>query len=268
MEKEFDILIVDDEKVIIDAVIKVAEFRNLMVISASNGYEGLQKLSKYSFKLLLCDIMMPDMDGFEMMNQIRRREIKTPLIVTSGYSTLENAVKSLHSGAIDFLPKPFTFEELISSIERGLKYGKIIGTNQLTLDRSYDSNISFIPCPPHFYRLGYASWLNIENEGTVLVGISDLFLRTIENIIEINFLENEYSVAQGNSFMNIISDDGLIHSVMSPVSGKIIQVNEKLNLNLSLIEKDPYFKGWIYRVIPTDLNYELKNLTSCSSDRI
>ena len=59
-----------------------------------------------------------------------------------------------------------------------------------------------------------------------------------------------------------------IHKVLSPVSGRIVEVNENLKKNPNLIEKDPYFEGWIYRVIPADLDYEIKNLVPCSSDRI
>jgi glycine cleavage system H lipoate-binding protein len=52
------------------------------------------------------------------------------------------------------------------------------------------------------------------------------------------------------------------------VSGRIIESNEELLHNMSILEKDPYFKGWIYRLIPTDIEYQLKHLTPCSSDRI
>ena len=71
--------------------------------------------------LIICDIMLPDIDGFEFLEKLHSMEIKTPVIITTGFSTVENAVKSLYSGAIDFLPKPFTFDELISNIKRGLK---------------------------------------------------------------------------------------------------------------------------------------------------
>ncbi len=51
--------------------------------------------------------MMPDIDGFKFLDELRKIEISSPVIMTTGYSTVENAVKSLYNGAIDFIPKPF-----------------------------------------------------------------------------------------------------------------------------------------------------------------
>lgn len=269
MGSAFDILIVDDEQVIIDTVVKVAEFKNLMVISAHSAEEGLVKLEKHKYQLIICDIMMPEKSGFELMDEIRKREISTPIIITSGYSTLENAVKSVQLGAIDFLPKPFTFDELLSCIDRGLKYSDFVKHDQLKLGSSrYESNLEYVPCPANYNRLGYASWLKLDEEGLITTGITDLFLRLINNPVSIELSELENDVAQGNWYMNITSGDDLIHNIQSPISGKIIDRNEKLLEDLSIIEKDPYFEGWVYKILPSELNYELKNLVSCSSDRM
>ncbi|MCB9086757.1 MAG: hypothetical protein H6628_00300 [Calditrichae bacterium] len=55
--------------------------------------------------------------------------------------------------------------------------------------------------------------------------------------------------------------------MLVPISGRILSLNDALFDESDLIIKDPYFEGWLYRVVPVDLNYELANLTSCSSDR-
>ena len=69
--------------------------------------------------------MMPEIDGFGFLGELHNRKISSAVIMTTGFSTVENAVKSLYSGAIDFIPKPFTSDELINSVLRGMRYIQI-----------------------------------------------------------------------------------------------------------------------------------------------
>ncbi len=266
MKTERDILIVDDEQVIIDAVTKICSLENFTVDSAMDVKEALEKLVKNNYKLIICDIMMPGTDGFGFLNELSQRKISSPVIMTTGYSTVENAVKSLYTGAIDFIPKPFTTDELINSIIRGMKYLEI--QKSLKNYKKDNSEIIYVPCPAKYYRLGYSSWVAEENLGSVLIGATDLFIKTIENISGIELFQVDDEVVQGNSCASIKDKDERIHPLLSPVSGRIIEVNENIRLNKSLIEKDPYFNGWFYRLIPSDSEYELKNLINCSSDRL
>ena len=74
------------------------------------------------------------------------------------------------------------------------------------------------------------------------------------------------SIFQGGACLKIFNSKAYWHQLLSPISGSIIDINEKLVINNNLLEKDPYFKGWIYKVIPSNLEYELNNLTPCSTD--
>ena len=98
-------------------------------------------------------------------------------------------------------------------------------------------------------------------------GVTDMFLKVIESVTEITFANVDEEIIQGISFCQMSSGDELVHEILSPISGRIIEKNEALVENISLIEKDPFFEGWLYRIIPADIDYDLKNLTSCSSDR-
>ena len=210
--------------------------------------------------------MMPGIDGFGFLNELSERKISSPVIMTTGYSTVENAVKSLYTGAIDFIPKPFTADELFNSILRGMKYIRI--QNSLKSYKRDDSEIIYVPCPAKYYRLGYSSWAAEENTGSILIGSTDLFIKTIENISDLELFQNDEEVVQGNACAYIKDKEERVHPLLSPVSGRIIEVNEDIIKNKSLIEKDPYFEGWFYRLIPSDSEYELKNLINCSSDRL
>lgn len=268
MKDAADILVIDDEQVILDAVVKICSLENYSVDTSADVENAFAKLERNSYRLIICDIMMPDIDGFEFLDQLNEKKIFTPVIMATGYSTVENAVKSLYKGAIDFIPKPFTADELLSSITRGLRYTKINRGVFADTNVEDPEALEFVPCPAKYFRLGYATWVTVEHDGSALVGVTDLFLKVIESVASVNLINVDEEIIQGISFCVINSNDELSHELLSPISGRIIERNEAVIMNTSLIEKDPFFNGWLYRVIPSDIDYDLKNLTSCSSDRI
>lgn len=266
MNNNTDILIIDDEEVILDAVQKIAAFDGLSSDACLNVTEAIANLDKKEYKLIICDIMMPGKDGFELLEIIHQKKISTPVVITTGYSTLENAVKALYEGAIGFIPKPFSIDELTSIIRRGIEYGKIFGNKYEFRMNGNDNLLSVVPCPPKYYRLGFDSWMNNEEEGLVSIGVTDLFLKSIGIIKEIEFMKIEESIYQGGTCLKIFDNHDFSHQLLGPISGKIIDLNEKIIVNKSLLEKDPYFQGWIYKMIPSNLEQDLNNITPCSSD--
>jgi CheY-like chemotaxis protein/glycine cleavage system H lipoate-binding protein len=267
MNKQFDILIVDDEQVIIDAVNKICTAEGYKVDYSINANDALLKLKKNIYNLIICDIMMPEIDGFQFLDEVSKSKLISPVIMTTGYSTVENAVRSLYNGAIDFIPKPFTADELINSVSRGLKYLEIQKILSST-NQADDASIIYVPCPAKYYRLGYSSWASLENTGSILIGITDLYIKTVDTIGSIELFKIDDEIVQGNPCAQIESKDGLSHTVLSPVTGRIIERNEPLLIDNSIVEKDPYFNGWFYRIIPSESDYELKHLIPCSSDRL
>ncbi len=268
MNKTKDILVIDDEQVIIDAVIKIGVLDNYTVDSAINFKDGLDKISKNYYPIILCDIMMPDGSGFQILDELHKRKIESTVIMTTGYSTVENAVSSLYNGAIDFIPKPFTVDELLSSLYRANKYQKLRERQKLLSLQKNTDEILYVNCPTKYFRLGYASWMVPDREGSVLVGVCDLFIRTFEAVREIELQNLDDEIAQGISCVSFTSVAERVHKLLSPVSGRIVEVNTSLTASPNLVEKDPFFEGWIYRVIPANYDYEVKQLIPCSSDRL
>jgi CheY-like chemotaxis protein/glycine cleavage system H lipoate-binding protein len=266
MKKQWDILIVDDEQVIIDAVEKICSSEGFSVDWAIDAKDALTKFDKNSYRLIICDIMMPDIDGFKFLDELIKMKVPASVIMTTGYSTVENAVKSLYTGAIDFIPKPFTADELLNSVTRSMKYIDI--QKNIVNAHKDDTSIIYVPCPAKYYRLGYSSWAAQEDTGSILIGATDLFLKTIETITDIELFKPDDEIVQGNTCGFIKGKDERSHPLLSPVSGRILEVNNGISSNNNLVEKDPYFQGWFYRIIPSDSEYELKNLTNCSSDRL
>ena len=107
-----------------------------------------------------------------------------------------------------------------------------------------------------------------EREGSVLVGVCDLFIKTFESVREIELQNLDEEIAQGICCVSFTSVKDRIHKLLAPISGRIVELNNNLITNPNLVEKDPFFEGWIYRVIPTNIDYEVKHLIPCSSDRL
>lgn len=260
MKKLVDILAIDDEAVIIEAISKLCMANGWSVDTVLSGSAALDKITKTNYRLIICDIMMPEIDGFQILNLFQEKGLQTPLIVTTGYSTMENAVKSLRSGAVDFLPKPFSMEELISSVSRGLRFGELRDIKQNQEQKNHATQKHIIQGPAHYRRLGYSSWMLLEDDGVAKVGATDLFIKLLKPITRIVLLETDTDMVQGSQCLQLECIDQLTHSLAAPISGKIIQCNTLLLDTLKLLEKDPYSDGWIYRIIPSDWEYESKNL--------
>ena len=258
-----DILVVDDEQVILDAVTKICTLENYKVAQAPEASTAARLLESNTYGLMLCDIMMPQMDGFQLLEIARKRAPGMPVIMATGYSTVENAVRSLREGAIDFVPKPFTTDELLSAVGRAVRYRRIAEAIQATGQGPADPSLLIVPCPPKYQRLGYASWVVLEDGGTALIGLTHLFIRILEHIDALELQPVNAEIAQGNACAQVRTPDGLLHSVLAPVSGRIVEVNAAATSDA--IEKDPYFTGWLYRCIPSDVEYEMPQLTPFSA---
>jgi len=106
------ILVVDDEAMICKSCKEILEYEGYLVEMASSGEEGLKKVLKKEFDLVILDIKMPDISGLTLLKRMRAEQNHTPVVMMTAYSTVEAAVEAMKLGAKDFVPKPFTPEEL------------------------------------------------------------------------------------------------------------------------------------------------------------
>jgi CheY-like chemotaxis protein/glycine cleavage system H lipoate-binding protein len=246
-----DILVIEDEPMVTQAVVMVCGDEGMTVTAVDSAAEALRYMQVSGFRLVLCDIMMQGMDGFQFLDELARNGIQTPVVMMTGYSTVENAVKSLAAGAVDYIPKPFTADELLTVIRRALRASALLeAADSASLER--EGSMHFVPCPDHYLRLGCVSWALMEDEGTARLGVSDLFLKAAEGIEALELAEPGEDLLQGIPCAVATSPDGSKHGIMCPMSGKVLEVNADAQANPSLVEKDPYFKGWLYRVLPSD----------------
>ena len=121
MTKAITILVVDDEKGIREGCRRILTSEGYTVDVAENGKQGLDKVKAVSYDLILVDLMMPVMGGIEFMEAVRQFDSEIIMIVITGFATVETAVEAMKHGAYDYVPKPFTPEQLVSVLNRGLE---------------------------------------------------------------------------------------------------------------------------------------------------
>lgn len=114
--KQFSILLVDDEPRILNFLSTKLKLSGYKVLSASNGLEALQQVQAYEPDMVVLDVLMPKMDGFETLKELRTFS-SIPVIILSARGGNEDKIKGLGMGADDYLAKPFSPDELIARIE-------------------------------------------------------------------------------------------------------------------------------------------------------
>ena len=115
------ILVVDDEGIVLDSCQRVLEAEGFKVLLAPTVDAALEAIEKESPVALLVDIKMPERDGIDLMREVRKKSLHIPIIVMSGYTTIDTISQSAKMGAATFIPKPFTPDELIETVHKVLK---------------------------------------------------------------------------------------------------------------------------------------------------
>ncbi len=119
------ILVVDDEPAIRESLDILLSEANYKVALAEGGLEGLKKLESDLFDLVLLDVMMPDKNGLEVLDEIGRSSPETAVIMITAFGTIENAVRAIKSGAVDYVTKPWDNEKLLLDIRNGIQQRKL-----------------------------------------------------------------------------------------------------------------------------------------------
>lgn len=124
-----NILIVDDDEAIRDSCIQLLKNLKAKVDDASDGNSGLRKIKHKAYDIVILDLKMPGLSGMKLLKKIKEINPETMVIVITGYATIDTAVEAMKNGAYDFLPKPFTPEELRLIIKRAMEKRKLLLDN-------------------------------------------------------------------------------------------------------------------------------------------
>jgi len=126
------ILLMEDEPNVAKGLEIVLSDEGYRVDLALTGRSALEKFKRQGVDLLVADLRLPDMDGMEVIRQVKDRRPDTGVVVITGYSNVPTAVKAMKLGAFDFLPKPFTDDEFKFTVNEALKRKRVLSVVELT----------------------------------------------------------------------------------------------------------------------------------------
>jgi len=138
--EEKSILVVDDDRIILDSLCEFLSLEGFQTSGAETLKNAIIELQKQNYSLIITDINLPDGDGFELLNIIRKNYPQTVVIAITGYGSIESAVKAIKQGAYDYLTKPIADDELRLAVTKAIKQQSLISENEslrLQLEQKY-----------------------------------------------------------------------------------------------------------------------------------
>ncbi|NWH06674.1 hybrid sensor histidine kinase/response regulator [Desulfobacter latus] len=129
--KPEQILVVDDEKRLVDSIAKWLTSQGFRVFCAYGGLQAIRLFNTHKFDLVLLDISMPDMNGYEAMAKMFELDTEILVIIMTGFASVESAVSALKQGAWDYLKKPFEYADLIKTVKNGLAQRNLIAQKKI-----------------------------------------------------------------------------------------------------------------------------------------
>jgi CheY-like chemotaxis protein len=256
MEEKPRVLVVDDEEVVLLSVRKALRKDGYQIETANAATEALTLLESNKYDVMITDLMMPGMDGMQLLDHAKSHYSDMRVVMITGFATMNTAMKAIRQGAFDFIAKPFTRSELGSAVSRAVRHGPM----EQKPDKAVSAPEGLIT-PGNIFTLRDITWARIEADGKVTIGVEKKFIQSIGELLTVEIPEQGDSISQGNACSRITAGDARVHSVWSPLSGRIIQVNEELAIHPQLATEDPRGKGWLIRIDPTGIEHEVENLS-------
>jgi CheY-like chemotaxis protein/glycine cleavage system H lipoate-binding protein len=255
VSEKFKILVVDDELPVCKSIASALAGDEYSIDTALSGEEALEYQEKKHYDAIIADLMMPGISGLELLKKVKMNRPDIMMIMITGYPSIRTAVEAIKVGAFDYLPKPFTPNDIRSIVSRAL-------TKKRVVEQKVEESrvLEDLPVPQGLHTIPDNCWAKVEDDGSVLVGIHHMLLVTIKKISTIeypNVNENRY---QGEALVRIVESDDRIHKLWTPVTGKITAINTRIKDDYSKLYKDPYVAGWLVQMTPTNLDSDLKNL--------
>jgi len=260
MKYKANILVVDDDTSLCEGVAIILRNEGYTVDTVFRPDEALKKVEEDHYAVVIADLMMPGMDGIELLQEIKRKKPDVTVIMITGYPSIKTAVKSIKLSAFDYIPKPFTPDELRSLVARALEKRHVYEEIAEKMGIEEEKLVE-IAIPDGLYCIPDHSWAKPEKDGNVRIGIHHVLVRTVKDIESIDFPGKNETRYQGEVCVRIIDSRKQVLRLWTPVTGKVIEVNEEIGKNVSKLIHDPYKEGWLVLIEPLHLEEDLKNLT-------
>ncbi|MDD5176884.1 MAG: sigma-54 dependent transcriptional regulator [Sterolibacterium sp.] len=220
------ILIVDDEEIVIQSCLRILRDDAYVTDSAQSGLEALRKIEESHFDLLILDIMMPKMNGLEVLQRVKETHPDIDVIMVTGLSQIETAVRCMKLGAFDYLPKPFDPDELKVVIERAMERRHLLQENlnlrnELSSKYRFENIIGSSPAMQGVYRL--IAQCAPTNSTVLITGESGTGKELIARAIHFNSLRKDkpFVAVDCNSLSETLLESELFGHIKGAFTGAV-----------------------------------------------
>jgi len=260
------ILAVDDEAIILDSFRKILVVAGYSIDTVEKGREALGLILKNEYDFVFTDLKMPEMDGLEVTKAVKHLRPDIDVIVITGYASIDTAVETMKFGAMDYVQKPFTEDELINffnkslikrrdRIERQMKPTvRLITPSTKESGSQREFNV-----PAGIFVSRNHTWVNVELNGTARIGIDDFARKIISKIDSVELPQLNKEIKKGEPLFAIKHNSHSI-DIASPISGKVTLVNTEHIEHPELIGLIPFDLSWMCCIEPSNLAEELHSL--------
>ncbi len=238
------ILVLDDDPVVTLSCKRILGAEGYNIITTDKGEDAIKKISQEEFDLLISDIRLPDTNGITVLRESKVIQPKLDVVIITGYPTLEDAKESVKLGAFEFIEKPFTPDFMINVATRIFdNRGWILRKAFIDEFRNEIVSIRDTENPILYYKEG--TWARPINGGLWEIGCDVRYWLLSGQLMYIDLPESIEAVAAGECFAKILSSGGQTDDLVSPMTGRVTQLNHQANTAMSALVRDNLSEGWL-----------------------
>lgn len=260
------ILCVDDEQVILDSFRKILVLDGYSVDTVQTGQEALGLLQTHHYDFVFTDLKMPAMSGVDVTKSVKHLRPDIDVVIITGYATVETAVECMKVGALDYVQKPFTEDELLAFVKKALikRQDRIQKQLKPKVHITHMSSVGHtgadeFAIPGGVFIANGHTWAAMFEDGTVRIGLDDFARKLLGTVDGIEFPNLGMTVAVGQPLFTVTQGTRRV-SFLAPVSGKVLENNTGLGKHLEALETTSYGENWICVIDADKLDAEIKDL--------
>ena len=260
------ILCVDDEEIILDVFRKILVLDGYSVDTVETGQEALGLIQTHNYDFVFTDLKMPAMSGTDVAKSVKHLRPDIDVVIITGFATVESAVECMKYGAMDYVEKPFTENELRSFVKQALI------KRQARIEKQLKPRVQVMGPAETDHGLGREfsipggvlistghCWVSLAEDGTSRIGLDDFARKLLGHVDKINFPDIGMNVKAGEALFSVEQNNRRAQ-FNAPLSGKVVAVNEALAADGSTLGSRPYGNSWICAIEGNDLDAELPGL--------
>ncbi|MFA7290527.1 MAG: response regulator [Melioribacteraceae bacterium] len=260
------IICVDDENVILDSFRKILVLDGYSVDTVNSGEEALNLIKSNNYDFCFTDLKMPTMDGVEVCKSVKYLRPDMDVVIITGYATVETAVETMKVGAMDYVQKPFTEDELLEFVKKCLIKRSDRIKKELKprvhiahVSESTKLNQGEFAIPGGVFIAPGHTWVSVSIDGTASIGMDDFSKKLLGEIDDIELPTVGAKFAKGDKLFILKQNDKVL-SFLSPLSGTVCEINHELLENLLTLDHSVYGKNFLCKIKAEKLDTELKDL--------